>query len=302
MKYFLLLLAASGLFTATFAQDGYTKTPKGMYYKIIPTGSGPVVPPAGLVRFYIEQKINDSVIFSSFGKGLSTVMMKQADKNVDEHLDIFKKMRAGDSLVTLNLADDLMKNKELVLPEFIHAGDSLFQCIRIADCFASEKELNLEKERERKLRLAIDQQQLEKFIAAQNITTTKTKLGGYIQVLKKGVGPVVAKGSKVSVKYTGKNLSGQIFDSNELQGEEKPLLEFIAGAGQMITGFDEAVGLMQKGSRFRVYVPSVNAYGEAGSGEFIQPNDSLIFDIELVKMAAPVKKPVVKKPVVKKKK
>jgi FKBP-type peptidyl-prolyl cis-trans isomerase FkpA len=301
MKYFLLLLTASGLFTATFAQNEYEKTPKGMFYKIIPTGNGQPVPPAGVIRFYIEQKINDSIIFSSFGKGLSVVSLKQVSNDVDEHIMIFKKMRAGDSLVTLNLADDLMKNKELVLPEFIHAGDSLFQCIRIADCFASENELKLAKARERKQQLAIDQEQLEKLFAAQNITPTKTKLGCYIQVLKKGTGPMAAKGSKVGVKYTGKNLNGQIFDGNETPGEEKPLLEFTAGMAQMIAGFDEAVGMMQKSSRFRVYIPSVNAYGEAGSGD-IAPNASIMFEIELVKLVTAVKKPVVKKPVVKKKK
>jgi FKBP-type peptidyl-prolyl cis-trans isomerase FkpA len=298
MKHFLFATVALALFATGFAQNEYQLTSKGMYYKIIPTGGGMPVSETGVARFHIEQKINDSVIFSSFGKGLSVISIKRAN-NVDEHAGIIKKMRAGDSLVTLNLANDLMKNKELVLPDFIHAGDSLFQCIKIVDVFNTEKEFETFKKAETDRKLATDQKIIENYLAAKNIKATKTKKGAFIEMKKKGVGAFPVKGSKVAVKYTGQTLEGVVFDGNENPAEGKPLLEFETGMGNMIAGFDEGVSLLQKGGRCRVYMPSVLAYGESGSGELIGANAILIFDIELVKLSLPAK-PIVKKPVPKK--
>lgn len=298
MKYMLLLCTTLALFINGFAQNEYMVTAKGMYYKIIPVGNGPAVPQNGMVRFHIEQRINDSIIFSSFGKGLSVVNMKEA-ANTDEHLELIRKMNSGDSLITLNLASDLMKNKELVLPDFIHAGDSLFQSIKVVDVFAAEKDFLKYKEAEKNRKLLEDQKTLEALFASEKIAAKKTKTGCYVLMLKKGTGALVAKGSKVSVKYIGSKLNGQVFDSNEIPGENKPLLEFETGKGNVIAGFDEGVSLLQKGGRCRIYVPSVYAYGEGGAGDAIAPNEILVFEIELVKVVPPVK-PAVKKTTVKK--
>lgn len=287
MKFFFaaatLLLSFAG-----FTQNGYTKTAKGMYYKVVPTGSGPMITSNHVVRFHIEQKINDSVIFSSFGKGLSVVSLKKVD-NVDEQADIFKKMRAGDSLVTLNLADDLLKNAELVLPDFIHAGDSLYQCIRIIDIFPSDQAYKAFKVKDNAKKLAADQQFIETYLKAEKITAKKTPLGSYIQMLKPGAGVRAVKGSTVFVRYTGRTLNGALFDSNELPGEAKPLLDFETGKGAMIAGFEEAALLLRKGGRCRIYIPSIHAYGEAGSGDLIGPNEILVFEVELVKFTTPKK-------------
>lgn len=289
MKFFIAATATLLLQLAGLAQNEYRKTAKGMYYKIVPTGNGTVITSSHVVRFHIEQRVNDSVIFSSFGKGLSVIALSKADKT-DEQAAILKQMRAGDSLVTLNLANDLIANKELVLPDFIHAGDSLFQCMKIIDIFPSETAFKNFKKQDDARKLATDQKRIAAYLKTNKITAVKTPLGCYMQLLKKGTGAKPVKGSTVSIRYTGKTLDGVFFDSNEQPGEEKPLLEFQTGKGMMIAGFEEASLLLQKGGRCRVFIPSVHAYGEGGSGDLIGPNEILVFDVELVKVAMPKRK------------
>ncbi len=71
---------------------------------------------------------------------------------------------------------------------------------------------------------------------------------------------VVENGDKVKVEYIGKHPdSGEVFDKSEGRGP----LEFVAGAGQMIKGFDKAVMGMKVNDEKTVTIPPEDAYGEA---------------------------------------
>jgi peptidylprolyl isomerase len=67
----------------------------------------------------------------------------------------------------------------------------------------------------------------------------------------------VASGNKIKVHYTGKLTDGTVFDSS--RGREP--LEFTAGAGQMIKGFDDGVIGMSVGEIRTLLIPSDEAYG-----------------------------------------
>lgn len=71
----------------------------------------------------------------------------------------------------------------------------------------------------------------------------------------------VEKGSKVSVEYEGKFEDGSVFDSSSKTGEQQPL-EFVAGAGQVISGFDSAVIGMNEGEEKSFEVLPEEGYGE----------------------------------------
>ena len=60
-------------------------------------------------------------------------------------------------------------------------------------------------------------------------------------------------------------------------------IEFTCGVGQVIKGWDEAMELLNKGSKARLVIPSELGYGSMGAGNgVIPPNATLIFDVELV--------------------
>jgi len=69
---------------------------------------------------------------------------------------------------------------------------------------------------------------------------------------------MIKQGNKIKVHYTGTLDDGTIFDSSE--GKEP--LEFEAGAGQMIKGFDQAVIGMKVGEEKTIKIPPEEAYGE----------------------------------------
>jgi FKBP-type peptidyl-prolyl cis-trans isomerase 2 len=68
----------------------------------------------------------------------------------------------------------------------------------------------------------------------------------------------VKQGDKVNVHYHGKLTDGSTFDTSE--GRDP--LSFVAGQGQVIKGFDEAVLDMKVGDKKTVNIPVANAYGE----------------------------------------
>lgn len=69
---------------------------------------------------------------------------------------------------------------------------------------------------------------------------------------------VVSKGSVVKVEYVAKLADGTVVDKSEGNGP----LEFTAGTGEMIQGFDEAVIGMKVGEEKTVTVPPEKAYGK----------------------------------------
>lgn len=74
---------------------------------------------------------------------------------------------------------------------------------------------------------------------------------------KKSVKP----GSMVKVEYTGTFENGTVFDSSE----NKAPLEFKAGSGQMIKGFDSAVIGMEIGKEKTIKIGPSEAYGDYNS-------------------------------------
>jgi len=118
--------------------------------------------------------------------------------------------------------------------------------------------------------------QLEKEHGAK---ANKTKSGMTYFVLKQGEGDKPTKGKTVKVNYTGKLQNGRVFDSSKNWG--KPL-EFPAGVGRVIKGWDEAILDMKKGEKRIIILPPDLAYGDTGVKGHIPPGATLTFEVELV--------------------
>ena len=97
------------------------------------------------------------------------------------------------------------------------------------------------------------------------------------KIIKAGTGDKPAKEDTVTVEYTGKLISGEVFDSTEKTG--KPATFKLS---QVIPGWTEALQLMPAGSTWEVYVPANLAYGSRSVGGPIGPNEALIFNIHLI--------------------
>lgn len=105
-----------------------------------------------------------------------------------------------------------------------------------------------------------------------------------IEEIKIGQGIEALPYSVVDVQYTGKLEEGTIFDSSA--GRAEPF-RFTLGAGQVIPGWDMGIQGMKPGGKRVLEIPPELAYGNAGAGDKIPPNATLIFNVELVAVTPP---------------
>ena len=106
-----------------------------------------------------------------------------------------------------------------------------------------------------------------------------TASGLQYKVVKTGQGDSPTLRDTVSVHYTGRLLTGDVFDSSHKRGAPA---EFPVSG--VIPGWTEALQLMQPSGVLEVWIPSELAYGTRGAGGLIGPNEVLNFDMELIKI------------------
>ncbi len=106
-----------------------------------------------------------------------------------------------------------------------------------------------------------------------------TPSGLQYEVLTEGSGEQPSANDQVVVHYTGKLIDGTVFDSSVDRG-----MPATFGVTQVIPGWVEALQLMKAGSKWRLFIPSQLAYGPQGAGNVIGPNQTLIFDVELLEV------------------
>lgn len=119
----------------------------------------------------------------------------------------------------------------------------------------------------------------EAFLAenAKKSGITVTASGLQYEVITEGTGARPTASSRVKTHYHGTLIDGTVFDSSYDRGQP---IDFAVNG--VIAGWTEALQLMPKGSKWRLYIPYNLAYGERGAGAAIGPYSTLIFDVELI--------------------
>lgn len=133
----------------------------------------------------------------------------------------------------------------------------------------------------REKRIAEAKRQAEEALDKLAAGFQSTESGLRYQIIQKGDGVKAEKGKTVSVHYKGQLEDGQVFDSSYAR---KQPIDFTLGVGQVISGWDEGVSLLQVGDKARFVIPPHLGYGSRGAGGVIPPDAILIFDVELMKV------------------
>ena len=117
------------------------------------------------------------------------------------------------------------------------------------------------------------------FLAANKAKEGVVALPSGLQykIVKQGTGPKPTASDTVVCNYRGTFINGQEFDSSYKRGQPATF-----PVGGVIKGWTEALQLMPVGSKWQLYIPSDLAYGPRGAGGVIGPNQTLIFDVELL--------------------
>ena len=116
--------------------------------------------------------------------------------------------------------------------------------------------------------------------AKEGVTTLED--GIQYEVLASGEGAQPTLDDTVVAHYHGTLIDGTVFDSSVDRGEPAtfPL-------GRVIQGWQEALPLMHVGDKWRIVIPPELAYGENGVGDAIGPNETLVFEVELLEVKTP---------------
>ena len=118
-------------------------------------------------------------------------------------------------------------------------------------------------------------------INMENQTITTASGLQYVDI-REGDGATPQKGQTVVVHYTGTLADGTKFDSS--RDRSRPF-QFRIGIGEVIAGWDEGVGTMKVGGLRKLTIPPNLGYGDRGAGGVIPPNATLIFEVELLRIA-----------------
>jgi FKBP-type peptidyl-prolyl cis-trans isomerase len=129
---------------------------------------------------------------------------------------------------------------------------------------------------------ALDNQKAgEEFLADNKTKEGVVTLPDGLQykVLTAGKGKKPVETDTVEVNYRGYLIDGTEFSNTESTGAETlKLSDYL----HVISGLREALKLMPEGSRWQIFVPPTLAFGQRGSGQYIGPNMTLIYELELV--------------------
>jgi FKBP-type peptidyl-prolyl cis-trans isomerase len=157
--------------------------------------------------------------------------------------------------------DDVLQNKKLALPDTIIAP------------LVSSYQLSIQSARSRQME--------DQLFAALKGKPGVGALpdGVHYIVVKMGTGIRPSSADSVVINAIGMFPDGTVFEDTY---QKKNAIRALTG--NLIPGLNETIQLMPEGSVWRIFIPSVLAYGSAGLPNIIPPNTALVFDITLMEV------------------
>jgi len=302
MRKNLVIIAMAALAFAG-CKGGLKQGPGGMLYSIHTDKSGQTIKEGDFISFNLILKTEgDSVLGSTYDLGRPIRQLVQKEQHKGDLTTGMFLLSEGDS-ATIKLNIDSMFKKgmpkppgikgnymvyEIKIDKVIPKGtltDPLFQG-KISDYFKAEAE-ELKKSEPAKIK---------KYVADKNLKTTTTASGLQYVITKPGSGANLAIGDTAVVNYTGRTLSGKLFDSSIKEEVIKSKAQFdprrkyepirvavgATGPGGVIKGWDEGLQLLNKGAKATLVIPSNLGWGEQGAPPFITPYSPVVFDMEVI--------------------
>ena len=289
----IILLIISVAFLAS-CSDGFKKTKTGLKYKIFASESGDKLNPGNLVKFQYKVIYKDSVVQTTYGT-LPAFDMVDANGRHHDFSEVMSQLKVGDSLVTIQRFDSLSSNPSYGVPRYLKKGETQLSTIKILAVYKDdpatgksgrdvafsdyEKEVMAYKDKE----IA----EIEKYLAKNNIKAEKIENNYFIEIEKEGTGPKADSGKVVGINYSGSILGGIYFDSNvdkkrQVRKHNLDTFYFTAKESGAIQGILDGITRFKVGTKAKLYIPSLMAYGPQGTPPVVKPYQNLMFEVELV--------------------
>ena len=293
-----LVAIAILIFAAGCKEQDFQKAKDGSEYKVIRSGSTAKATPGSFIELNIVVKYKDSIIFSS----VESSAPRFIPFDTASFPPFFKDVYEGDSLVIRQSTDSIMKSGPgapwMKKGQFINQSFKVVKLFAtkeaadsVAKTFEGEAKAKAYKKTEGLIEKEIadsaalmkkDDQIINDYLTKNNIKANKTPWGTYVSITTPGTGANITENDVAVVNYTGKTFNDSTFDSNtdKAFNHVEPLYVEM-DQFRLIPGWIDGLKLMQKGSKGKIVIPSVLAYGGNGKPPKIGPNENLVFDIEV---------------------
>lgn len=259
-------------------------TQSGLYVIPLEKGRGRTPVYGDMCQIYIEvQELNGPILYTNFG-------IRPMDIDYGKSFDTEGFM---EGLGLMHVGE----TAQFIVPSWIGVGSggrdgvdgykTLLYKVKLiairtieevnADRKRYKEEDNREKERLRK----IEPETIKNYLEKNNIDIKPTASGLYFHELNSGNGILPDSGTSITMEYVHYDLDGNVLQSSYA---DKQPFTFVYGTKAVIKGWEEAIGMMSKGSKAWILVPSKLGYGDYQRRNEIKPYSPLVFEIEVTGM------------------
>ena len=286
----------------------FSKAADGSEYKIYTSAGRIKLVTGNFMELNVTATYKDSLLFSTYQDGMPQYGIYDTAGFPTPFKEAFNNIHTGDSVV-LKISTDSIMAKGQIAP-FMQKGGFIYQTYRISGVFTTKEQTDsaqqthmlAAKERaykkqadqiqknldENKELLAAESKLIETYLAKNKLKAIKTNWGTYVVIKKEGSGKKLVSGNIATINYTGKSFkNGKVFDSNT-DPKFKHVTPYDVPVGQLsgiIAGWPDGLLQMKKGTLATIYIPSSLAYGKQGRMPAIQPDEILVFDMNVVKVS-----------------
>lgn len=257
-------------------------TESGLYYMELEKGRGKKAVAGEMLSIYLTvSQLDGKKLFSNYnGNPLDIEFGKDFDtEGLMEGLGL---MRAGGEAMLIVPSEIGVgpRGKDGVPAFTTLIYEVKLDQIKTIEQVKKEREARkLEKEKEDEARKNAEPGRISAYLQRNEIKTSPLESGLYFIQTAEGSGPYPVDGNKVKMHYILNSIDGELLQSSYGQNQT---FDFEVGTAAVIQGWEEAIRLMQKGSKATIIVPSKLAYGARNRGEGIPAYSPLVFKIELM--------------------
>lgn len=266
--------------------NGWTEISNGMVYRFGKDAPGKTPSIGDFITIHTRARVGDSILFSSRVVNNNEpfeIQVRPSQYPTFDLMDGFQLLTEGDSATFRMPLDTVLGRGAPELPWMKKGTGMWFDQDVVVVKQKKQADAFKEKAAKGKAQMESDEKTLKAYFAKNKINASRHMTGLYYKMNKVGTGDTARAGDSVVVNYTGKTLEGKTFDSNVDSNFHHVMpFSFKLAQGQVIPGWDIGVGLMKKGSKATLYIPSPMAYGERSPGPEIPKNGILIFDVEVL--------------------
>lgn len=287
----MLMFAASACSQEKVPYEGYQKTSSGLYYRFFTKNEGELPKLHDALEVVVGCVVNDTTVIFPTMNNVFQCMEPLFPGDFFEGLSMMHKGDSASFIVNIDSTFRTLFGQSPLPSQFASTDVMRFE-VKMKD-FYPQKEFykRIATQRYEETMRGVEQvkanypeedrkaaEELAAYLQKNDIVAEPTESGLYYVVTQEGTGEKPEAGQLVKVHYTGKLLSGEVFDSSI----DREPYQFPLGIGQVIPGWNEGIALMTKGEKGVLYIPYYLGYGVNGSAPVIPPFATLVFEVELV--------------------